>query len=163
LQAPNRKDFAVLDVGTASALKSLQGLGSLRFQAIIQGTTGSSKNKRSVIEISVNLYGTALHSKLVGSKLKQAKYFLQHPDVVDSGINYDNPHYFKSPGVTMDLNPFVKPRHPIRLPKEAISSEVEKIMDTLYVVDSGGDIPAVDMLLTPLFRYVYQVSAYAFD
>jgi hypothetical protein len=126
-------------------------LGSLRFQAIIHGTAGSSKNK-SVIEISINLYGTPQHFKPIGSKLTQAKHSLQHPDVVDPGINYDNPHYFKAPGETVDLNPFVKPLRHLRLSREAISSEVEKIMDVLDVVDLESDIPAADILLTPLLR-----------
>ena len=152
LQSPNGKDFAVLDAITATALKSLQDLGSLHFQAVIQGKTGSSKNKGRVIEASINLYGPPRHSKLVGSKLKQVKLFLQHPDIVDPGIHYDNPHYFKALGETIDLNPFVKPRQPVRLSKKALCLEMEKIMDALDIVDSECDVSATDILLTPLLR-----------
>jgi len=148
-------DFAIIDLHTTLILKTVQDLGKLRFQAVIQrnaidllGTTA----KKDMVEISINLYGTRNIAKKVGVALARERQFLQHPDVVDPGVDYDNPHYFKTPGLLIDLNQCVQPYNHGRISKESISSEVEKILDSLSVVDSDICIPASDILLTPLLR-----------
>ena len=159
LQSPSGKDFAVLDINTTRTLEAVQKLGNVRFQAVIQcnavdkprtivGTTA----KRDMIEVSINLYGAQNLAKKAGILLTHQRQFLQHPDVVDPGVDYDNPHYFKAPDLTIDLNQCVKPCHNGRISKETISSEVDKIMDSLTAVDSDICIPATDVLLTPLLR-----------
>jgi hypothetical protein len=159
LQSPSGKDFAVLDISTTRALKAVQNLGTVRFQAVIQcnvidrpETAIGTKIIRDMVEGSINIYGIQNLAKKVGATLTRERQFLQHPDVVDPGVEYNNPHYFKTPGLTVDLNQLVKPRHAGQMSKEAISSEVGKIMDSLDVVDFDWDIPATDILLTPLLR-----------
>lgn len=159
LQSPSGKDFAVLDINTTRTLEAVQKLGSVRFQAVIQcnavdkpRTTVGTITKRDMVEVSINLYGAQNLAKKVGILLTHQRQFLQHPDVVDPGIDYDNPHYFKAPDLTVDLNQCVKPCHNGRISKEAISSEVDKIMDSLTAVNSDISIPATDVLLTPLLR-----------
>jgi hypothetical protein len=153
LQSPCQKDFAVIDVNTIRALKAVQSLGNVRFQAVIQCNAIDKpgiKSKRNVIEVSINLYGNPNLAKKLGNLLHQEGQFLQHPEVVDPGINYDNPHYFKAPGLTVDLNQCVAPFHRGGMSKEVISAEVVKVMDSLDVVDVNMDIPPTDVLLTTL-------------
>jgi hypothetical protein len=159
LQSPSGKDFAVLDIITSRTLKAVQNLGCARFQAVFQrnaingpGTSVGTKANPNLIEVSINLYGIRDLAKKVGAALTRERQFLQHPDVVDPGIDYDNPHYFKMPGLAVDLSQSVKPRHHERMSKEAISSAVDKIIDSLDVVDYDLDIPATGVLLTPLLR-----------
>jgi hypothetical protein len=159
LRSPNGKDFAVIDINTTRSLKVVQNLGNVRFQAVMQcnaidrpGTAAGTISKRDMIEISINLYGTRNLAKEVGVSLTRERQFLQHPDVVDPGIDYDNPHYFKTFGLTVDLNQCVKPCHNGRISKATILSEVDKIMDSLCAVDSDFNIPATDVLRTPLLR-----------
>jgi hypothetical protein len=159
LQSPRETDFAVIDLHTTLILKTLQDLGKLRFQAVIQrntidlqGTTADTRTKKDMVEISINLYGTQNIAKKVGVALAREKQFLQHPDVVDPGVNYDNPHYFKTPGLLIDLNQCVQPYNHGRISKESIPSEVEKILDSLSVVDSDVCIPTSNILLTSLLR-----------
>lgn len=157
LQSPSEKDFAVIDFNTTRALKAVQSLGDVRFQAVIQcnaidkpGTTVGIKSKRNMIEVSINLYGNPNLAKKLGHSLAQERQFLQHPEVVDPGISYDNPHYFKTPGLTVDLNQFVVPLRRGGVSKEVLSAEVGKVIDSLDVVDIDMDIPPTDVLLTPL-------------
>lgn len=154
LQGPNGIDFAVLDVNTTGALDSLKEVESLRFQAVTQGTAeDSSAAKAKAVVVSINIYGISQYSKKVGSKLGRGKHFLQHPDVIDDGISYDNPHYFKAPGMTVDLNSFIESRHRVKFSKEAISSEVERILDSLVdVVNSENDVQNTDVIRTSLLR-----------
>ena len=159
LRSPSEKDFAVIDIYTTRTLKAVQNLGDVRFQAVLDGnaidrpgTTPGTVTKRNMVKVSINLYGAHTLAKKVGVSLTQAKQFLQHPDVVDPGVGYDNPQYFKTPGQTIDLENCIKPCHDGRTSKEAISSEVGKIMDSLSAVDSDICIPATDVLLTPLLR-----------
>jgi hypothetical protein len=105
-----------------------------------------------MIEASINLYGIQILAKKVGAILTRERHFLQHPDVVDPGIDYDNPHYFKTSGIKVDLNQFVKPSRHGGMSKEAISLEVGKIIDSLDIVDIDLDIPVTDTILTPLLR-----------
>jgi hypothetical protein len=157
LQSSSEKDFAVIDINTIRALQAFQSLGNVRFQAVIQcnaidkpGTTVGIKSKRNMIEVSINLYGNPNLAKKLGHSLSQERQFLQHPEVVDPGINYDNPHYFKTPGLTIDLNQCVVPFQRGGMSKEVISAEIGKVIDSLDVVDVDMDIPPTDVLLTPL-------------
>lgn len=157
LQSPSGKDFAVVDINTTRTLKAVQNLGNVRFQAVFQcnaidrpGTTAGTIAKRNIIEVSINLYGSQILANKVGVLLTQERRFLQHPDVVDPGLDYNNPHYFKTPGLTVDLNQCVKSSRDRQI---SISSEVAKIMDSLSSVDSDIHIPPTRALLTPLLRY----------
>ena len=159
LQSPSGADFAVLDIAATRTLRLLQSVGRVRFQAVFQcnvingpAMTGSTGVKRNTTGVSINIYGIHNLANKVGSTLTREQQFLQHPDVVDPGINYDNPQYFKMPGLTLDLNQSVKPRHPGQKSKEAISSEVNKVMDSLDVVDSDLDTPDISGILTSLLR-----------
>ncbi|KAL1966062.1 hypothetical protein VTN77DRAFT_4810 [Rasamsonia byssochlamydoides] len=156
LQVPQGTYFAILDNATTRALRSIEDVEHMRFQAVIQGTSQRHNNKKSaILNVSVNLYGSRGHFNLVGSRLKRMKCVLQDPAVVDPGIQYENPHYYKTPGVAINLIQFIKPRCPVKLSKEAVSREVEKILDELDVVNSGAHLPSTQMLLTPLLSIVF--------
>jgi hypothetical protein len=159
LRSPSGKDFAVIDTKTTRALKAVQSLGNLRLQAVVQcnatdrpGMAPGTVIERNTIKASINLYGAQILAKKVGTSLTQERQFLQHPDMIDDGVCYDNPHYFKTPGQTANLEQCTKSCHDGRTSKAVIFSEVGKIMDSLSAVDSDICIPATDVLLTSLLR-----------
>jgi len=75
---------------------------------------------------------------------------LQHPDVVDWDIEYDNPHYFRVPGVEVDLDQLIGPRKSAKDTKKAIYLEIGNIIDSMNIVDCDFEIAASSFILTPL-------------
>jgi hypothetical protein len=140
----------VIDFHTTRTLRLVQDLGTVRYQAVIQ-RNAIGRPSTGMIEVSINLYGRVELKKKVGLLLAHERQFLQHPDVVDPEVNYDNPHYFKTPG-PLDLNRRVRPRYEDRISNEAVTSEVCKVLDSLSIVESNFPIPAIDVLRTPLLR-----------
>lgn len=160
LRSPRESDFAVVDIKTTRALKAVQNLGNVRFQAVMQsnvaetpGMAPRTKTERNMIRVSINIYGARALGKEIGTLLTQERQFLQHPDVIDHGVRYDNPHYFKIPGQTANLEQCIKPCDDGRTSKQAMLSEVGRIMDSLGAVDSDTCISATNFLRNSLLRY----------
>jgi hypothetical protein len=147
-QAQN--DFAVLDMATATALDGLEGLENITFQAVPQPLIGNQPSPSQIIDVSINIYGPMRHYREVGSRLSRLKYNLQHPDAIDSGVRYDNPHYFKRSSTHLEMQQFIGPVYNVERTLQSVYSEVKRLLDTLDAVDSAGDIPATEKLLTPL-------------
>jgi hypothetical protein len=131
----------------------------MRFQTVFQCNIINEpsinidiKVKKNIIEISINLYDIPNLAKKVRTTLTRKRQFLQYSNIIDPRIDYDNPHYFKMFNLTVDFNQSVKSRHYKRISKEAISSEIDKIINFLDIVDFNLDIPATDILLTSLLR-----------
>jgi SWI/SNF-related matrix-associated actin-dependent regulator of chromatin subfamily A3 len=59
----------------------------------------STKVSDAVGRFNINVYGIEASCQRVGKKLATDKVFLQRPDHQRSGTVYNNPHYFKVPGV----------------------------------------------------------------
>ncbi|KAF8417487.1 SNF2 family N-terminal domain-containing protein [Tirmania nivea] len=56
--------------------------------------------------IMVNIYGLRSVMEDVGKAMAKIKAYLQQPSRVDPGIQYENPHYFKTPGY--DKTPWIE-------------------------------------------------------
>ncbi|KAK2792535.1 hypothetical protein FQN51_001653 [Onygenales sp. PD_10] len=146
------RDFAILDTATTMTLQSLEDLESPRFQAVTQRQT-DAKRRSNIIEISVNIYGRMKHIWEVGLRLRGMKRHLQHPDRIDPGLEYDNPHFLKLPGESIDLKQFIKPRDNANLTKQTMASDVDRVLDGLNFVVEGVDLPSTESLRTSLLSH----------
>ncbi|KAL9074939.1 MAG: hypothetical protein Q9157_004188 [Trypethelium eluteriae] len=161
LLSPDGRDFAILDNRSYKALNATQAFESVRFQAVIQRT--DSKMQATAVEpthkvdhaadVSINVYGSFDLMRPVGSALARFGKALQHPDCVDPGIDYKNPHFFHIPGQETDLNSLVKPTDTSQEMKARISLEIGQIIDSLDAIDFEYEMPTSQGILTPLLRY----------
>lgn len=103
-------------------------------------------------KVCINIYGPkdAETSKSVGQALCRSKLFLHLPDILDSSIKYDNPHYFKSP-----LDPVCP-----RAPEPEKSTPIPGAWDILESLDlgsslSGQSLPSPDpRMASQLLPYI---------
>ncbi|KAL9083727.1 MAG: hypothetical protein Q9165_008393 [Trypethelium subeluteriae] len=103
-------------------------------------------------DVSINVYGSYDSMRSVGSALARFGKALQHPDSIDPGIDYQNPHFFQIPGQEMNLNSFVKPIDTLQEMKARVSSEIGEIIDSLDTMDFEYEMPSSQGILTPLLR-----------
>ena len=150
----------MIDKNTTGTLQAVQEVGNVRFQAIILDSAGNrpepavaTKGRNPILEASINLYGEPSLAKKVGRLLTERRQFLQHPDSVDVGISYENPHYFMAPGITTDLSESIGRLCSAQKSADMVSLEIGKILESLDVVDTDIGLPTSNDLLTPLLRY----------
>ena len=153
------KEFALLDESSARILAALRALGAFRLQAIILHDNplknDNTKASKVILKVAVNIYGPKESSKELGALLTSKGQYLQHPEVFNPNIKYQNPHYCTLPNET-DLNRLVQPRQHGRESKttdDKTLSAVSTIIDSLHAVSSDWDVPMIHGLLTPLLRY----------
>ncbi|KAJ0163510.1 hypothetical protein CTA2_2879 [Colletotrichum tanaceti] len=89
-------EFALLDTQCSNRLRAIEGLESVRFDAIIEAAVFKKrkKGKRSKptpFSLSVNVYGPPSTADEVGRKLSAASGFLQHPKALSQSVDYRNP------------------------------------------------------------------------
>lgn len=95
----------MLHLRTAKVLQALSDLPSLRFEAVLegdeiakQGEHWKRKGNTAGIPVCVLIHGNKSMAQAVGRRLSKARIYLQHPNHLESHIEYDNPHYLKLPG-----------------------------------------------------------------
>lgn len=98
-----QEPIAVVDSSTTEILEELgHRFACLRFQAHFSSTACGQNNQtpgdENIFPITINVYGPCTIMNYVGKALSLMKIYLQQPDVVDSGVRYDNPHYLKPQG-----------------------------------------------------------------
>jgi hypothetical protein len=150
LKDKENNDFAILDTSTTAALNLLQGLANLTFCAIPRPVTGN-QGASPVVEVSINIHGAFSYYRQIGSLLAAQRYYLQHPDVVEPGVRYDNPQYYKR-FEGMDMHRFIKPLHRAKQTPQSVRAEVDSILDTLDTAYSDDDIVSTSKLITPLLK-----------
>lgn len=105
LQSVDGRDFAILHSRTATALQTLRDLSSIRLEAVIGGgdhdiaDRKGRKGKFTVLSTSINIYGSEEIIQEVGKRLSKVRTYLQHPISLKSGVPYNNPHFYATPGV----------------------------------------------------------------
>ena len=163
LLSPKGKAFALLDLQTTKALRSLEEVRHARFEAVIHSSLYDIHNMQEatqkldhVCDISVNVYGPHDLATRVGNILTQVERYLQHPLLLDYGMEYSNPQYFMVPNSSVDFSQFVKNRQHGLSSKRTLSLEVLKLLDSLGVVEIGNELPPNLGVATPLLRSVVQ-------
>lgn len=159
LLSPKEKEVALLDTNTTRVLRSLRDVANARFEAIVSPLLSEHSRTQlrlqdlnEISDCTVNLYGPQDSAKQVGTVLTQMEQYLQHPLLLEYGINYSNPQYFLVPGSKIDLNHFVKNRKSGQISKAFISSEVVKLLDSLDIVGINYELPPLEALQTPLLE-----------
>jgi hypothetical protein len=61
------------------------------------------EQKKTYVAININIYGDKSIQKQVGTSLSSAQMYLQHPDFLEDGCQYDNPHFVSIPNVQPNL------------------------------------------------------------
>jgi len=138
LQSTTQADFAIIDKRTTHVFQCLSDLATIRFEAFLDsndiGKPGKQWKKGGEtigLLFSVNIYGSRGITQEVGKRLSKGGSFLQHPYLLDKGIEYDNPHYFKLPNRKTALPPdnVVSPCR--QLSRESQAAQVSGILDSL--------------------------------
>ena len=154
-----KKDFALLDIRTTKALRKLQDNTSVRFEAVIspspsddQSSQPEIQNRNEICNISLNIYGREALAVQVGAILTEEGRFLQHPLLLNYGMEYSNPHYLVASGLVVDFNKFVKCRQYGSNFQQSISTEVTKLLDSLDFIEGDVELPPITAIQTPLLR-----------
>jgi SWI/SNF-related matrix-associated actin-dependent regulator of chromatin subfamily A3 len=64
-------------------------------QAIRETISRATKEKDAVVRVHINVYGPRNVSQVIGRELSRMKIYLQCPDHIRQGADYDNPHMLK--------------------------------------------------------------------
>ncbi|KAF2024889.1 hypothetical protein EK21DRAFT_77766 [Setomelanomma holmii] len=64
-------------------------------RAIRETISQTAKEKDAIVRVQINIYGPRNVAQAVGRELSQQKVYLQHPDHIRAGSDYDNPHVLK--------------------------------------------------------------------
>ena len=160
LQSSGGISFAILDSSTSHVLKMLGQTAKARSQAAytshMEGSSSTASRppkSKAFVDISVNIYVAPLHAKAIGDVLSKERRFLQHPDIIDAGIDYVNPQYLVFPGQPSQLNDKVGMARKRAPSAQALASEVEDILNSLDEVQGHIDNHLSDKILTPMLKY----------
>lgn len=159
------KEFALLDVQATRFLTLLQDAGQVRFEAVIlplpddtyflqQGKQVTNEIRNTHVSISVNIHGPHNVAAQIGARLTLSDRYLQHPVLLDYGMEYTNPQYYLIPDSSTKCHQFVKDRlYGVKFAQH-ISSEVTKLLDSLDTVDTEIETPPLTAIKTPLLKSV---------
>ena len=163
LLSPKQKPFALLDIRAMKALLLLQEKVHVHFEIIIlpvdKGTSQAEpQSYAETRDSSINIYGAPKLAGQVGDTLADAGQYLQHPFLLDVGMDYRNPHYFVNPVSMTNLNSLVKHRLCGSTSEINISREVSKLLDSLDSVGTELELPRKEGIKTSLLRSVTSQS-----
>ncbi|KAF9629026.1 P-loop containing nucleoside triphosphate hydrolase [Lasiodiplodia theobromae] len=147
LQDSNGLDLAVLNQKTTDALRSLDSLGSISYEAYVASqdwklgiNTAKNAAGTAVVDIEINVHGPSTKAEEVGRSLSNAHLFLQRPSVLAIGATYQNPHvihFAEIQGASFD--PAI-PNAP-----ELVASSTRKldIQDVFGGLDQSGNLKSI--------------------
>ena len=160
LISPKRTPFALLDKRTTKSLKALQAVQRVSFRATILSALagGEPPGVNATPKVSINIYGSKASIDQVGTLLTVEGQFLQHPFLLEHGVEYHNPQFLITPGTRIGLGHHVKNRYYGASSKERISSEVTTLLESLDMMPGAAESPEIDQLQTPLLSWVFHLS-----
>ncbi|KAK4183032.1 P-loop containing nucleoside triphosphate hydrolase protein [Podospora australis] len=146
-------DFAVLDLTTARYLHTLCDMKELTFTAVLSSSSlaripRKSTRKKTIIDITVNIFGPEESATAVSNALTRGNCCLQHPVYLERFVEYKNPHYFYGGDTMLDLRHLVGPAPPDDKPIR-VYREITNIFASLGEVptDWQGDSVAEEQKL----------------
>jgi SWI/SNF-related matrix-associated actin-dependent regulator of chromatin subfamily A3 len=104
-------DFGVLNEHASKALGKLVDQKSVDLDCLAPTLTlrqtieKASKQKDAIVRVDINVYGASSARQEVGRDLSDNKIYLQRPDQLRPGLEYDNPHILHFPDM-MVVEPF---------------------------------------------------------
>jgi len=158
---------AVLDMVTCRAIQCLHHHRGVRATAVVDSSrltqTRARGSSKSILSLSINIYGTHDEANEVGDKLSKMAVFLQHPLFLEPGYEYFNPQYFY-PGGEMECMTHLVGLSEIEYRAKWISDEVERVFDSLDTMTRDDtDIDLVtqpDAIIIELKRYGLPFAMY---
>ena len=161
LVSPKGTNFALLDIETSRVLKTLQDIQLIRYEAVLplspldkRATQVNGQSRNEICEASINIYGSIHSAVQAGAILTEQRQYLQHPLLLEFGIEYVNPHFFTRPGSRPNLNSYVEKRYYGPSAQKRISSATAQLLDSLDFVEIKSALPVINALQTPLLRSV---------
>ena len=153
--------FAALDLRTSYALMTLQEqVQHLDFEAVLVPPPLESHEKKvvrsvEVQNIAINILGPDKSAELTGTLLSKSGRYLQHPLLLDYGVDYMNPHFLVMPSSEGSLNQYVKSRSDSSDFQDFLSEAVTELFESLDTVEAGYEIFLSEHVRTPLFKYYF--------
>lgn len=148
LEDSNGTSVAVLHHRTANALRALDGLHCVHYDAYVtaeewkKGIADAKGSASSTsIDVEVNVYGPSSHAQNVGRALSDAGVYLQHPSILSTGTNYQNPHFIQFTGSRRADVEFTAKSEPAQLDTDA--PRRRNVQNFLDCLDQQGELTAV--------------------
>jgi SWI/SNF-related matrix-associated actin-dependent regulator of chromatin subfamily A3 len=98
-------DGAVLGEANASLEQALNNISEQQYvldfevfapvRAIRETISRATKEKDAIVRVQITIYGPRKSAQSIGRELSQLKIYLQRPDYIRNGADYDNPHVLK--------------------------------------------------------------------
>jgi SWI/SNF-related matrix-associated actin-dependent regulator of chromatin subfamily A3 len=98
-------DGAVLGEVNASLGQALNNISEQQYllnfevfapiRAIRETISRATKEKDAIVRVQITFYGPRKSAQIIGRELSQMKIYLQRPDYVRTGADYENPHVLK--------------------------------------------------------------------
>jgi SWI/SNF-related matrix-associated actin-dependent regulator of chromatin subfamily A3 len=98
-------DGAVLGEVNASLEQALNNISEQQYlmefevfapiRAIRETISRATKEKDAIVRVQITFYGPQKSAQTIGRELSEMKIYLQRPDYIRQGADYDNPHVLK--------------------------------------------------------------------
>ncbi|KAI0414745.1 SNF2 family N-terminal domain-containing protein [Xylaria grammica] len=137
LRSENDDDFAVLDTRTAFSLHAISGTPMLRFEAIVQSSSFTKRQRRArksshTFPLSINIFGSRSAADDVADQLSKVSAYLQHPQSLKTNVKYHNPQLLTFVGEESDTGKFVgMANNSLAALNNKVSEEVGRILESL--------------------------------
>jgi hypothetical protein len=82
-------------------------------EAIRQTTSTANERDTAVVHVQIYVYGPRNISQVIGQELSRQKFYLQRPDYIREGVDYDNPQEMKFVNDPSPLSTLNKRKHEI--------------------------------------------------
>lgn len=149
--------FAVLDLQTATRLQSLNRIAGTRFEAVVELRNFNKRKiqNKSPFSLTVNILGPRDAADKVSLTLSQIDVFLQHPQALDSSVDYFNPDMLVFPGDETIMRKYIGIGTP-SWKHEHLVQDIEKILGSLGqgAASEGDELHPLDGLKSALTKFV---------
>ncbi|XDG07696.1 hypothetical protein ABKA04_007311 [Annulohypoxylon sp. FPYF3050] len=153
-------ESAVLDTRTVSRLKALKGSPSLRFEAAVQSSVftkrqrGGNRLPQSFLA-SINIFGSKSSADDTASRLAKFSTYLQHPKSLRADVEYHNPQFLLfNDDKGLNMNDFVGMGNESSWDlKIKISEEIGRILESLTDVSTTERLVLPTTLISTLKRH----------
>ncbi|KAI0549689.1 SNF2 family N-terminal domain-containing protein [Xylaria curta] len=161
LYSESGSEVAVLDTRTASRLSALSGMPMLRFEAVVESSTFSkrqrgAKQRQRTFPLSVNIFGSISIADDVAYRLSKVSAFLQHPQSLYAEVNYYNPQLLTFANDDSNMRDLVGiGNYYLQTLNSNIIGEVGRILDSLTHTNIGleRELKLTTGLLSKLERH----------
>lgn len=151
-------EIAVLDVQTTSKLQVLNHIAGTRYEAVVELRNIVKRKSKSQepFDVTINILGPLDSADEVSLALSKAGVFLQHPEALDTKIDYFNPDILVFPGHEPMMREYIgvgtatgKQKHRIR--------DIEEILGSLGQdpTPGGAELYPLHGLKSALKKSVY--------